>query len=101
MGTAIVKKPLLTEKTMNLANHGFYTFVVDGDSRKRAIAREVARLYKVDVTNVRTVTNPGKERRVGKKLYRVRTPEIKKAIVRLKSGQKIAAFDISSEPEKK
>ena len=65
-------KPLLTEKTMRLAQKGQYTFSVAKAAVKPAIARAVEAQFKVNVVKVNTSNN--------------------KAIVTLKSGQTIEAF---------
>lgn len=101
MNTLCVKRPLLTEKTLALASRGWFTFVVDPKAAKNKIAHEVSTLYKVDVTMVRTLVKRGKERRVGRRMLRTRTRDTKKALVRLKAGQRIAAFEITAEEEKK
>lgn len=101
MDTLSVKKPHLTEKTLAQAARGWFTFVVEKASNKREIARDVEKQYGVNVTDVRTSMRRGKERRVGKKLFRVTTPDIKRAIVQLASGQSIPAFEVTREGEKK
>jgi len=96
MGT-LVQKPLITEKSLFLAAKGWYTFIVDKEARKETIARDIAKLYKVTVVEVRTSAIHGKKRRAGKKMAAVKRPDSKKAYVQLKSGQKIDAFEVTSE----
>lgn len=91
----------MTEKSLTLASHGWYTFVVASDARKEEIARHVGSLYGVRVTRVRTVAMHGKERRAGRTSMRVRKSDWKKAFVRLATGQKIDAFEVTTEGEKK
>ncbi|MBI5619414.1 50S ribosomal protein L23, partial [Candidatus Gottesmanbacteria bacterium] len=79
---------------------GWYTFVVAIDARKKKIGQEIARLYKVTVTQVRTERLHGKSRRSGKKQQPVVTSDWKKAFVRLGAGQRIEAFQ-AVEGEKK
>lgn len=91
-------RPILTEKTLSLAARGWYTFAVSLSSRKEAVAHSVARQYKVDVLGVRTVRMPAKTRRVGKMAKPISVPAWKKALIHLKAGQKIDAFEAASVP---
>lgn len=95
----IVKKPLITEKSLALAAKGVYTFGVAKSAGKAEIAREIGQLYKVKVTDVHTVSMHGKERRVGRKMKAVRQSDWKKAIVKLAPGQKIEAFEVTTKEE--
>jgi large subunit ribosomal protein L23 len=98
----IVIKPVLTEKTLMLAQNGKFTFRVDQHAIKGQIAKVVSDLYQVKVTDVHVISMHGKTHRAGKKQVKIVLPNWKKAIVILKSGQTIAAFQIKSdEPEKK
>lgn len=97
----IITRPFITEKTLARAAKGYYTFVVFPKSNKAQIADAVSKQYNVKVTNVTTAMMHGKARRVGKKMKMVTKPNWKKAIVRLVPGQKIDAFDVSHEVEKK
>jgi large subunit ribosomal protein L23 len=90
-----VVRPFITEKTLSLAARGWYTFVVDPQAEKKQIASDVAKFYKVTVTDVRTVHMHGKNRKVGKKMQYVKKPDWKKAMVQLAAGQKIDAFEVT------
>lgn len=91
----------MSEKSLLLASRGWYTFEVTHNARKEDIIRHIGSLYGVTVVDVRTVSMHGKERRVGRKSTRVRKPDWKKALVRLAKGQKIDAFEVTTEEEKK
>ena|SRR3990172_5989148 len=97
----LVLRPAITEKSITLAQKGWFTFHVSPKSTKREVAREVSKLYKVTVTGVRTAMRHGKERRTGKKQMKTRNPDTKKALVRLQKGQIIPAFEVAHESEKK
>ena len=97
----IVKRPLITEKSLALAAKSFYTFSVAASANKAEISREIGILYKVKVTGIRTVSMHGKVRRVGRKMNTVRKSDWKKAIVKLAPGQKIEAFEVTTKEEKK
>lgn len=87
-------KPLITEKTLTLAAHGWYTFVVDKKADKKGVARVISDFYKVKVVGVRVASMHGKTRRVGKLMRHRHKSDWKKAMVRLTSGQKIDAFEV-------
>jgi len=85
-----IYKSLSTEKsTKARESQNKYTFMVRANASSGAIANDVARLYKVDVINVNTMIMPGKAGRMPKSRAVTRTPKWKKAVVYIKSGQKI------------
>lgn len=90
-------RPHITEKSMALAQQGWYSFVVSAGSRKESIAKEIGALYNVTVKEVRTIRRKGKMHRTGKKMIMKRKADWKKALVRLAKGQKIAVFDIGEQ----
>lgn len=97
----VIIKPIITEKSLSLAAKGWYTFGVAIASNKVHIAHAITDMYKVTVVDVRTMIMHGKERRSGKRQKKVTKSDWKKALVRLKEGQKIDAFEVTGEPEKK
>ncbi len=93
----IIKKPVLTEKSLTDASHSIFTFIVDQNANKDQIAQAIQDIYNVEVLNVRTTTVKGKSYRVGRTRITRNKPTQKKARVQLKSGQKIDVFDIESQ----
>lgn len=89
----MLKKPLITEKTMSLAGVDQYTFLVDLGANKMQIAKLVADKFKVDVVSVKTVRVKGKKKVQRSRKGYFETADVKKAIVQLKKGQKIALFE--------
>ncbi len=87
----ILRRPLITEKSATLQAVGKYAFEVAGGANKVQIKQAVEKAFKVEVTAVNVMTVPGKERRVGRRV--VLTAPWKKAIVTLKSGDKIELFE--------
>ncbi|MCL2165698.1 MAG: 50S ribosomal protein L23 [Clostridiales bacterium] len=87
----VLIKPVVTEKSSGLMSEGKYTFRVDKAANKIEIKYAVESIFKVDVTNVRTMNMPGKLKRQGK--TQGMTPAWKKAVVTLKSGQTLPIFD--------
>jgi len=89
----IIKKPIITEKSISQTAVGEYTFAVDRLATKGQIKQAVRQFFGVDVVRVRTITIKGKTKRVGKLRKIVRLSDWKKAIVKLKEGQKIKYFE--------
>ena len=87
----IIIKPVVSEKSYGLVDSGVYTFVVAKDANKIEIRSAVEALFKVTVTQVRTLIARGKIKRVGR--FSGRRPAWKKAIVTLKAGDQIAFFE--------
>lgn len=84
----ILKSPCITEKAVNMASQGnFYVFHVSSDANKVEIKKAVEEKYKVDVLDVRTINIPRK-RTVRGKIEGFR-PGFKKAVIKVKEGQKI------------
>jgi large subunit ribosomal protein L23 len=88
----VIRRPLQTEKSMigrdelNLA-----TFEVDLRANKLEIKHAIEELFDVQVTNVRTMRQQGKKRRVGRVVGR--KPAWKMAIVELAEGHSIEFFE--------
>ncbi|HTR98941.1 MAG TPA: 50S ribosomal protein L23 [Bacteroidota bacterium] len=92
--TGILKRPIVTEKMTALQEKGQYAFEVDLGANKIDIARAVEKKFSVTVVDVRTSRHPGKSKSqmTRKGRFAGRTPRWKKAIVRLKDGDKIQFF---------
>jgi large subunit ribosomal protein L23 len=93
----LVFRPLISEKSLGLASRGWYTFAVAKHARKEDIAKLIERMYSVNVLSVRTVAMHGKMRRTGKKMVGKRKEDWKKAMVLLKAGQHIDAFEVTQQ----
>ncbi len=90
----VIVKPVLTEKSLNDAARGEYTFVVKTTSSKSEIARAVKELFKVDVLAVSTRTTKGKSKRVFRSRVKTTLGPTKKATVRVGKEQKIDIFEV-------
>jgi large subunit ribosomal protein L23 len=90
----ILKRPIVTEKMTAQQERGHYAFEVEKHANKIDIARAVEKKFGVTVVSVRTMRHKGKTKsqltRRGR--FTGRTSEWKKAIVRLKEGDKIEFF---------
>jgi large subunit ribosomal protein L23 len=91
---AILKRPIVTEKMTALQEKGTYAFEVEPSANKISIARAVEKKFNVTVLKVRTVRYKGKAKTqmTRKGRFAGRTSAWKKAIVRLKEGDKIEFF---------
>lgn len=95
----ILKRPLVTEKSMSLTKLGLYSFEVSRDASKEAIAKLVAGKFKVKVLSVKTINIKGKLKSQRSKRGYFTLPPIKKALVQIAKGQKIALFETASKGE--
>ena len=87
----ILKKPVITEKSISLVQGNKYTFIIALTANKVEVKKAVEELFKVKVKKVNTVRVKGKAKRVRNIVGR--TPEIKKAIVTLREGDRIEIFE--------
>ena len=87
----VLQRPLVTEKTTTLQTAGKYAFEVGKNANKRQIKEAVEKAFKVKVTAVNVMNEPGEIKRVGRRY--VQTPSRKKAIVTLRAGDKIQLFE--------
>lgn len=90
---AILKRPIITEKTAGFTERGLikYGFEVDMKATKSQIKAEVERVYEVEVADVNTLIQRGKMRaRYSKKgVIKGKSSNFKKAFVTLKEGHEI------------
>jgi len=88
----ILELHLVTEKTTRLKEvDNYYVFRVVRSANKTEIKTAVEKAFGVNVETVRTMTMPGKPKRLGR--FSGRIPAWKKAIIKLKEGQHIADFE--------
>lgn len=85
----VIIKPIVTEKSMQLAGIGQYVFEVALSASDGQVIREIKSLYNVDATQVRSSILPGKKRRIAKTQRFKKTSKRKKVMVTLKEGQKL------------
>lgn len=81
----VLIKPIVTEKSMKEASQNRYTFAVAKEANRAQIAEEIKKAFGFKPLAVRMITIQNK----------------KKAIVVLKSGEKIDLFDVTEENAKK
>src|SRR3989344_4995357 len=93
----IIKSPIITEKSMKLAEKGLYTFEVDKNATKLQIGRKVSDKFGVKVVKVKTMNIKGQTKQQKRVRKSYRTAGFKKALVQVKKGEKIAIFETPKE----
>lgn len=83
----VIKAPIITEKSSDLAQNNVITFSVDVNANKTQIKQAVEKIFNVKVESVNTINVKTKKKRVGR--YVGKTKRVKKAIVKLKEGSSI------------
>ena len=90
---SVIKKPHVTEKTsLGSDSTNTESLVVDREANKIEIKQAVETLFKVQVSDVRTVNVAGKMKRFGKTT--AKRSNWKKAYVTLQEGQSIDFFEV-------
>ena len=87
----IIKRPIITEQSMEQTEMKRYTFEVAKTANKIEIAKAVEEIFGVKVASVNTVTVPGKEKRMGAGRPGM-TKTWKKAYVQLTADSKTIEF---------
>ena len=82
----IVRRPIITEHSMDQTADRKYTFEVAVGANKIAIKHAIEQIFKVQVERVTTMRYEGKPKRMG--VHSGKRPDWKKAIVKLKPGSK-------------
>jgi large subunit ribosomal protein L23 len=77
----IIRKPVITEKSMASMAEKKYTFIVHVDANKSQIKRAVEEVFNVKVEDVNTINGLGKTKRQG--VHVGKRADYKKAIVKL------------------
>lgn len=87
--------PLITEQSMKETQANKFSFKVPSWSNKNEIKKAINSRFTVDVVSISTVLVKGRTQRVGARRIEKKVTPWKKAIVKLKEGQKIGIFDAS------
>ena len=91
----IIRRPIVSEKSMDHTHRGKYTFEVHSDANKLQVKAAVEELFKVQVVGINVLTTKAKEKRRGNRRGQTigHTTPWRKAIVTLAPGQKIEFFE--------
>lgn len=84
---SLLKAPVITEKSVKLAETRQYTFLVDKRMTKSEIKTAIEKLFLVKIQQINTIVLAEKTKRVGK--YRGTKTCYKKAYIKLKEGYTI------------
>ncbi len=84
-------RPMITEKSTILQESGKYVFLVALNANKVEIKQAVESAFGVDVLDVNITKNRGKSKRFGPRFKKM--PDIKKAVVTLKRGDRIQIIE--------
>ena len=87
----IIKRPIITERSMEQTEAKRYTFEVARNANKIEIAKAVEEIFGVKVAKVNTMHVQGKEKRMGNRPAG-RRPNWKKAMVTLTADSKTIEF---------
>ena len=87
----IIKRPVITEQSMEQTEMKRYTFEVAKSANKIEIAKAVEEIFGVKVVKVNTLNMQGKEKRTGA-YPKGRRPSWKKAVVTLSEDSKTIEF---------
>jgi large subunit ribosomal protein L23 len=86
----IIVSPIVSEKSYNLLDRNWYTFLVHPDANKTEIKIAIEQIFDVRVITVNTSNREGKRKRTrtgwGKR------KDTKRAMVKLADGDRIDAF---------
>lgn len=86
----IIRKPVITEKTMAAMAERKYTFIVHINANKVEIKRAAEEVFGVKVENVQTIRTMGKTKRMG--VHVGKRADFKKAIITLTEDSKGIEF---------
>lgn len=95
----MIRRPLISEKTMILAKQGFYTFEIEPWATKLEVAKKITEKFKVDVLSIQIVNKTGKTKMQRSRKGFYKAPDLKKAVVKVGKDQKIALFETAANPE--
>ncbi len=82
----IIRRPIVTERSMDQVADRKYTFEVARGANKIQIKKAVEEIFKVEVEKVTTMNYIGKPKRQG--VFSGKRADWKKAVVKLKEGSK-------------
>lgn len=86
----VIRKPVISEMSMDQAAEKKYTFIVDKNATKDQIKKSISDIFEVDIKSVNVMNRKGKLKRQGAKAGR--RPDTKKVIVTLTEDSKAIEF---------
>ncbi len=89
----VIIRPIVSEKSYGLLDHGVYTFVVAPDANKIEVRQAVEAIFNVKVVKVNTLNRKGKRKLNRRARTFGKRPDVKRAVVTLAEGQTIDVFE--------
>ena len=89
----VIIRPVVSEKSYGLLDHGVYTFVVAPDANKVEIRKAIEAIFSVKVTKVNTLNRKGKRKLNRRSRTFGKRPDLKRAVVTLAEGETIDLFE--------
>ncbi|MCM0649396.1 50S ribosomal protein L23 [Clostridium swellfunianum] len=86
----IIRRPVITEKSMASMADKKYTFIVDVHANKTMVKKAVEEVFGVKVDEIKVMNILGKNKRVG--VHFGKRPDYKKAVVKLTADSKTIEF---------
>jgi large subunit ribosomal protein L23 len=86
----IIRRPVITEKSMASMADKKYTFIVDVHANKTMVKKAIEEVFGVKVDEVKVMNILGKNKRVG--VHFGKRPDYKKAVVKLTDDSKTIEF---------
>ncbi len=87
----VIVRPVVSEKSYAGIEHNTYTFLVDPRANKTEIKEAIQTIWDVRVVSVNTLNRRGKTKRF--RFTQGRRADTKRAIVKLREGDKIDLFE--------
>ena len=87
----VILAPVVSEKSYGLIDNNAYTFVVHPGANKTEIRQAVEQIWDVNVVSVNTINRKGKKKRF--RFTEGKRADTKRAIVKLREGDKIDLFE--------
>ena len=85
----LIKKPVVTEKSMANQQKRVYTFIVAPDATKPEVKHAVEKAFNVKVDGVRSIKVKGKLKRMKNQLLEGKRKDWKKVYVTLQEGSRL------------
>ncbi|MBI4039922.1 50S ribosomal protein L23 [Candidatus Daviesbacteria bacterium] len=90
----VIEKPIISEKAIKLAGTGWFSFLVERTMRKPEIAKAIEDKFKVNVVAIRVANFKPLQKLQRSRRGVFTVPGFKKAVVKLRGGQKIELFEV-------
>jgi large subunit ribosomal protein L23 len=87
----VILAPVVSEKSYGLIDNNAYTFIVHPGANKTEIRQAIEQIWDVSVLSVNTLNRKGKKKRF--RFTEGKRSDTKRAIVKLREGDKIDLFE--------